>query len=298
MHPTPFWNEGYRLWGPFAYTDPVGEVAVGAPSWTDIKAVRITPGIFSVDLAGDLPGVPDPASQWIAYGVVLDTDGDGAADERIGIDNMPNGQHRAWITDLVTGETMAAAGAPYGFVEGEAGRRAGLDSYYPSEGNQPGNAASLWYSVTNNPDFRFYAWAALIEPGRVVATDYAPDVGWLQAGDQPEPTLIGPTWSLESPVTVSGEEMTLVQSLTLTADGAMTLDAGCSTGTANVTVEPGVLHVTDIAMSNVGCSSAVAERTATFMAVLSAGDIAYTIEPGVLELRAGSSVLSFQARYP
>ena len=25
----------------------------------------------------------------------------------------------------------------------------------------------------------FYVWASVIENGRVVATDYAPDVGWL-----------------------------------------------------------------------------------------------------------------------
>jgi hypothetical protein len=29
--------------------------------------------------------------------------------------------------------------------------------------------------------YRFYAWAALIEDGRVVATDYAPDSGWLDS---------------------------------------------------------------------------------------------------------------------
>jgi hypothetical protein len=29
---------------------------------------------------------------------------------------------------------------------------------------------------------RFYAWASVIQDGRVVATDYAPDVGsWIQA---------------------------------------------------------------------------------------------------------------------
>ena len=298
LAPDAVWNEGDRLWGPFAYADPVGEVAVGAPSWTDIKAVRVTPGIFSVDLAGDRRGVPDPTSEWIAYGLVLDTDGDGTADQRIGIDNMPNGQHRAWITDLASGETMAAAGAPYGFVDSAAGGRASLDSYYPGEGDQPGDEASFWYRVTNSPDYRFYAWAALIEPGRVVATDYAPDVGWLQAGDQPAQTLVGPTWTLDSPVTVNGEDMILPQSLSFTTNGTLTFDAGCKTGTANVTTEPGVLHVSEIATTDVSCSSAVAERTATFMAVLSAGDIAYTVEPGVLELRAGSSVLPFQSRYP
>ena len=31
----------------------------------------------------------------------------------------------------------------------------------------------------------FYAWASVIENGRVVATDYAPDVGWLSSEDDP-----------------------------------------------------------------------------------------------------------------
>jgi hypothetical protein len=35
---------------------------------------------------------------------------------------------------------------------------------------------------------RFYAWASVIEDGRVVATDYAPDVGWLEPTVWPEST--------------------------------------------------------------------------------------------------------------
>ena len=39
---------------------------------------------------------------------------------------------------------------------------------------QPGRLGS--------PDLptRLYAWASMIEDGRVVATDYAPDTGWLE----------------------------------------------------------------------------------------------------------------------
>ena len=35
------------------------------------------------------PPVVDPTEQWIAYGVVIDEDGDGVPDWRYGIDNMP-----------------------------------------------------------------------------------------------------------------------------------------------------------------------------------------------------------------
>lgn len=33
-------------------------------------------------------------------------------------------------------------------------------------------------TVNDRPE-RFYAWASVIQDGRVVAADYAPDVGWL-----------------------------------------------------------------------------------------------------------------------
>ncbi|HMG31520.1 MAG TPA: hypothetical protein VK585_15520, partial [Jiangellaceae bacterium] len=31
--------------------------------------------------------------------------------------------------------------------------------------------------------FRFYAWASVISGGRIVATDFAPDVGWIEKGE-------------------------------------------------------------------------------------------------------------------
>ena len=55
----------------------------------------------------------DPAEQWIAYGIVTDEDGDGVADWRYGIDNMPADAvekglpRRGWRTNLHTGETEA-----------------------------------------------------------------------------------------------------------------------------------------------------------------------------------------------
>ena len=113
-------------------------------------------------------------------------------DWRYGIDNMPvttSGElpHRAWITDLHTGRTESAAGPPYGFVG-----KAWFDTQYePGYGVRwsifgPGRPGRLPLSIdARATDVRFYAWASVIQDGRVVATDYSPDVGWL------DPTVLG-----------------------------------------------------------------------------------------------------------
>lgn len=171
------------------HTDPVGDIGPTAPLWRDIETVRLRGGTPSntrhgviwavdVDLAGDIPlPVADPRERWIAYGLVLDTNGDGVPDVRVGMDNMPATVeigHRAWRTELDTGRTMSATGAPYGLV----GDRY-VDTFFPGE--ETGNVAEFNVGLRpEEPTFRFYAWASLIEDGRVVATDYAPDVGWLE----------------------------------------------------------------------------------------------------------------------
>ena len=35
------------------------------------------------------------------------------------------------------------------------------------------------FPVPPGDQFRFYVWASVIEDGQIVATDYAPDVGWI-----------------------------------------------------------------------------------------------------------------------
>ena len=185
------------------YTDPVGDIGLAAPPWLDIEEIRLsgpTPsptrhGIIwavDVDLAADLPlPVADPRERWIAYGLVLDTNGDGVPDVRVGMDNMPATVeigHRAWRTELDTGRTMSATGAPYGLV----GDRY-VDTYFPGESRpfargSTGDVAEFNVGLrAQEPTFRFYAWASLIEDGRVVATDYAPDVGWLESDPEAGP---------------------------------------------------------------------------------------------------------------
>ena len=170
------------------YTDPLGDIGPTALPWLDIEEIRLSGGppsltghgvIWAVDmdLAADIPlPVSDPRERWIAYGLVLDTNGDGVPDVRLGMDNMPVTEpgHRAWRTELDSGRTGSEAGAPYGLVGGRY-----VDTYFPGEFT--GDLAKIHVGLrAEEPTFRFYAWASLIEDGRVVATDYAPDSGWLE----------------------------------------------------------------------------------------------------------------------
>ena len=174
--------------GHHQYTDPSGDTGSDCFPWVDIREVG-SPGHWN--LASNQPPMVHPAEQWIAYGAVFDVDSDGVPDWRYGMDNMPldaNGErpHRVWVTDLHSGRTEAAAGPPYGAVIG--------DSFYPAGGDfgvrigifGPGWPGQLPKSIEQlATDVHFYAWASVIQAGRVVATDYAPDAGWL------DPSILG-----------------------------------------------------------------------------------------------------------
>ena len=114
----------------------------------------LSPGLAS----HDLPAV-DPTEQWMAYGVVFDTDRDGIADLRYGVDNMP--------------------------LEGMAARQGGKAP--PSVADGPPHRPDRVGGQGMLLDVPFYAWASEIQDGRVVATDYAPNVGWLLPSPDAKP---------------------------------------------------------------------------------------------------------------
>ena len=93
------------------YRDPTSDTESEAFPWTDIHVVGFGHNNAVVVY---VPGAPDvdPTEQWIAYGLVVDDDGDGIADRRFGMDNIPGPAkdlpHRAWITDLHTGRTESS----------------------------------------------------------------------------------------------------------------------------------------------------------------------------------------------
>jgi hypothetical protein len=131
---------------------------------------------------------PGPADQWVAYGLVVDVDADGRGDLRLGMDNAPSGVHRAWWTDLATGVTQAQTGGGYGVVGNIY-----LDTWLPGEGGSfwdylpQRSFGSMLFDAETVGEFRVYVWSSLIEDGRVVATDYAPDVGWIDPGEPQQP---------------------------------------------------------------------------------------------------------------
>jgi hypothetical protein len=165
------------------FADLSGDVGPSAPGWLDITTVRVhyrtgDPSAASrveFSLVTQAPSnIPDPRDQWVAYGLVVDVDEDGQPDLRLGMDNAPGRQHRAWWTDLATGITKAQTGPPYGAVGDTY-----FDTFLPGEKV----FGRLNLRAQDVGAFKFYVWASLIEGGRVVATDYAPDVGWVDPGD-------------------------------------------------------------------------------------------------------------------
>jgi hypothetical protein len=178
------------------YRDPLGDTGSAVHPWVDIRQLENGTSKLFIELAMNFPPLVDPTEQRIAYGVVVDTDRDGVPDLRYGIDNLPvdaTGErglgHRAWRTDLHTGRTEAVAGPPYDLDA------PGLhfETFWPPGGYGPeGARLSFGGDVAGGGHLDglvgpFYAWASVIEDGRVVATDYAPDVGWLDSSDSSVP---------------------------------------------------------------------------------------------------------------
>jgi hypothetical protein len=176
--------------------------------WVDIEVLSLCAGsCLDLWLPGPPPNV-DPAEQWIAYGLVTDDDGDGIGDRRIGVDNVPltagsAREHRTWITDLHTGLTVTEIGDSYGLggftFEGTAYPGASTDqpNGVPS---CPGASARFRFAggdIAGGGTFSrlpgtFYGWSSVIIGGRVVATDYTPDTGWLHPASKAPPTAPHP----------------------------------------------------------------------------------------------------------
>jgi hypothetical protein len=207
---------------PLTYIDPSGDTGSDVLPCVDIRDVTPvthrrdgrTYGV-GIDLVSNQPPVVDPTELWIAYGVVLDVDRDGVPDWRYGIDNLPvdptvkealNGgaPHRAWRTDLHTDRTERLFGQGYEddldpffighYPDGKPGTDARLHF-----GGRPEAPPSPGAKVGIELDMPLYAWASVIQDGRVVATDYAPDVGWLLPLPDAKP---GGTFVLDEPFPV------------------------------------------------------------------------------------------------
>ena len=166
-------------WGD-PFLDPIGDTGSAVNPWADIKAVTFCgPTCLSVRRISSPPPAVDPRQLWIAYGVVVDTDGDGVPDWRYGVDNVPldktdSQPDRSWRTDLHTGRTNYAVGDHVALRDGEPG-----PVFYPWADGFKFGAETTGGGIVGGLPKRFYAWTAVIRDGQVVAIDYAPDTGWL-----------------------------------------------------------------------------------------------------------------------
>ena len=174
------------------YIDSSDEPTLESNSFLDIRAVgfreecwfKPATCVYFDTVERVARPLPHPQEQWIAFGVVADTNGDGQPDLRYGIDNAPapigevlgtEFRLRMWRTDLLTGETSHYSR----FFEVPSV----MDAIFPGESGVPlGPTIGRMYAHREGGSpFRFYVWASLIRDGQLVATDYAPDAGWLEA---------------------------------------------------------------------------------------------------------------------
>jgi hypothetical protein len=175
-----------------SFSDAVGDTTPADENEVDISSIHIglgcvggEPKLRCIELAlsGQLEDpIPQPEDAWYGFGIVLDVDSDGVPDYRYGVDNFntglgpidgPSGSSmpgRVWRADLRTGD-----------VEVVAIPQATDDTLF---GEFPTSDSPMAIFHVNDLGGRFYGWSSLIADGRVVATDYAPDVGWLELVDQ------------------------------------------------------------------------------------------------------------------
>jgi hypothetical protein len=278
------WDASERAWEGWEFIDPVGDTAPDG-RLIDIRRVGFSSGrpeAYKMNLADDvrLPAT-DPATSWTAYGFVFDTDADGAPDLRLGMDNLRDG-FRYWSSDLATGLTTTRCW-PRRADEACAmndGPRGIVDAYYPYT-DETWSAPWFVYSGLSG---RFYAWASLIEGGRVVATDHAPDAGWLVRTEDPGLPLVGPTWR---------SLIDIESTLEFTPDGRIVVDA-CVVGSGRVTVAPGTIVASDLSLVERACHPDTAALEAPLRAILEAEEMAYTLAGGFLTLSANETDVRLQ----
>jgi hypothetical protein len=190
---------------PLTYLDPIGDTGSDTDPWVDLRGVMADTSRVDLKLLSSDPPVVNPTERWIAYGVVTDDDRDGVPDWRFGIDNTTPASfgppNRVWRTNLHTGQTFAnplgdtSVPVPLNGSDNldqyalKAGYPSGSDPSFRFGGaleiavpdNEPMPSGGRKLAWGHELDMPFYTWASVIVNGRVVATDFAPDAGWLVA---------------------------------------------------------------------------------------------------------------------
>ncbi len=175
---------------PLTYFDPIGDTGSDIDPWIDIRGVMANTSSVQLKLVTSDPPVADPAEQWIGYGVVTDEDRDGVPDWRYGIDNnvpayasgQPGMAHHCTTGPECGGRISIPVGDELGFRDERWQdvwpRGANAKFTFGGTMEMTGERTSTWGIELDMP---FYTWASVIVNGHVVATDHAPDAGWLIA---------------------------------------------------------------------------------------------------------------------
>jgi hypothetical protein len=171
--------------GTWSWEDPLDSPV----DWIDVQRVSFASEgqpHWWIELAAKPPLAVDlEPGVLIAYGLVLDTGGDGIADYVVGIENNASepGDFHVWVTDLASGETGEQFGPPYGIpVEFSHPDEAQPGDYPP---NHPatmvftflGSSAPAGLGLGTT---QFYVWTSTTTDGEVISWDYAPDSSWLR----------------------------------------------------------------------------------------------------------------------
>lgn len=137
--------------------------------------------------------------------------------------------------------------------------------------------------LTSRPSLVASATALTLDGGSTMIAFVSDEIA------EPDPPLVGTTWRLES--LFQGDTVSSVSTVTATlafgADGRLTVDTGCNTGSAAYQVVgtgPGV-DVGQIALTRRGCPDPAREVELLMLGVLGDANLAYTIRGPVLELR-------------
>ena len=170
------------------YVDLSGDTGSVVLPGADIREVTFCGrACLSINLGSYPPPAVGPTEPWIGYGIVADTDRDGVPDWRYGTDYIPvdptgvdRRPQRWWRTDLHTGRTESVVGEHVVLPSGT--------TFYGGPGRLTfGSDVTGGHTVRGALPERFYVWASVIQDGQVLATDYAPDVGWLHPSPDAKP---------------------------------------------------------------------------------------------------------------
>ena len=112
---------------------------------------------------------------------------------------------------------------------------------------------------------------------------------------EPDQSLEGPTWTLESIRTPSAVTSLAAPPATLTfSAGQVAVDTGCNTGSGSYTATETEITFSPIALTRRGCEPLAAEQEAGVVAVLD-GTVAYEIDSDQLTLTKGDRGLIYRA---